>query len=105
MSPGEYRYVALDRRGSKIRGRLQATSAHEAMARLGSEGLTPIQVKTESSGLIASMSWRQSSPRGLAEWLRAIGLLIAAGAPLLSALSMVRQQARGAALRRLTETL
>lgn len=105
MSSDEFRYVALDAKGAKIRGLMGAASRHDVMARLRAEGLSPISVGASTSSSTASFYRRRLGPRRLAEWLRAIGLMLAAGAPLAGALAMVRQQNHGVRLRRLTEIL
>lgn len=104
MSSEDFQYEALDRKGGKIRGRVRASSLQDALTRLRADGLTPVEVAAASRDIGAMGRRRGPSSRSLAEWLRAIGLLLGAGAPLVRALAMVRQQANAPSLNRLTET-
>ncbi|WP_332773870.1 type II secretion system F family protein [Phenylobacterium sp.] len=104
MSSEDFQYEALDRKGGKTRGRVRAASLQDAVVRLRADGLTPIEVGAASQDMSSIGLRRGPSSRSLAEWLRAIGMLLGAGAPLVSALAMVRQQANTLSLTRLTET-
>lgn len=102
MSQQEFAFSAVDSRGRKVRGRKFASSARDAHAELRRDGLAPTSIKPASSrwGLGARHGVAASST-SIAEFLRALGMLLAAGAPLVTAIRMVGEQSRDPAVERL----
>lgn len=108
-----YEYKALDSKGKKVSGILDAESPRLLRARLRSEGLFPVEIQSvtqvettprepgKASGLL---QWdrllRRVKPQDRAGVTRQLATLVGAGIPVVSALDTIIQQMSNKALRR-----
>ena len=81
MSQVNFRYKAIDRRGARTRGVLQAATPEEAYRRIKAAGLRPLRLK---AGRPAGSGWRSTSvgPRELAQLTCQLAVLVEAGIPI-----------------------
>jgi len=108
-----YEYKALDSKGKRVSGILDAESPRLARARLRSDGLYPVEIHSSSQvevalqepgmasrGLQMGRFLRRVKPQDRAALTRQLATLVGAGIPLVSALDTVIQQISNNALRR-----
>ncbi len=93
----KFDYIALLPNGERDSGVIDASSRNAALQRLSVEGKTPLKLKQSTDGqLMAMLTGKQSatftSPGNekLAQFLRDLSILMQAGAPILTALRMIR---------------
>ena len=96
-----YDYVALDPRGRRVTGTVDAPSPAQARARLRSQGTYAVSID-ESAGQghpYGQGLWRRRlAPRELTAMTRQLATLLGAGVPLVEALDALLQQNPGRAL-------
>ena len=82
-----FRYTALDAQGARARGVIEAASESVALAQIESKSLTPVTVEQPRArrGLLG----RGASPAAMARAYSGAADLLAAGVPLLKALSLL----------------
>lgn len=110
-----YEYKALDPRGKKLSGMLDAESPRLARAKLRAEGLYPVEIHSVSSGapgieaeeplaqerkFTLPTVWRRVKPHERAALTRQLATLVGAGIPLVGALETVIGQTKNRALKR-----
>ncbi|MCX7693050.1 MAG: type II secretion system inner membrane protein GspF [Tepidimonas taiwanensis] len=89
-----YRYEALDERGNRRRGQIDADSARAARARLRAQGLAPIGVTEAGAADGTAAGQRRALNRTrLASWTRQLASLVAGGLPLERALATLADEA------------
>lgn len=89
-----YRYEALDERGNRRRGQIDADSARAARARLRAQGLAPIGVTEAGAAHGTAAGERRALNRTrLASWTRQLASLVAGGLPLERALATLADEA------------
>lgn len=99
MSGAQYRYLALDARGGRVRGDVSATSSANAAAALQSQGLVPVHLTLSTSGAITEKLGQTLREEALTELFFSLGQLTGAGVSLPNALATMRAQSRGASAR------
>jgi len=110
-----YEYKALDSKGRKLSGMLDAESPRLARAKLRAEGLYPVEIQSVSSGTATleleeplahgrrfsfPTILRRVKPHERAALTRQLATLVGAGIPLVGALDTVIGQVRNRSLRR-----
>jgi general secretion pathway protein F len=105
-----YEYKALDKKGRKISGLIDADSPRSARLRLRAEGFFPMEIhsgaemETKVPALPRGLSWgapfRRISGQQRAALTRQLATMLKAGIPLVSALDTFIQQTTHKALRR-----
>ncbi|RMF13741.1 MAG: type II secretion system protein GspF [Gammaproteobacteria bacterium] len=95
-------YVALDHRGKKRKGVLEADSARQARTRLREQGLSPVEVeqaKEKQSRTGFSLGRRGLSATDLAILTRQLATLVQSGIPIEEALGALARQSDKARIR------
>jgi type IV pilus assembly protein PilC len=106
-----FTYTALDARGMKKAGALEASDVTQVAVILRREGLFPIAVTLAAGGASpgkASFRWprlRPVAPKELAVFTRQLGTLIRAGLPLLRGLEVLGRQQDNSRFRAVIEAL
>lgn len=108
-----YEYKALDSKGKKVSGIVDADSPRLVRARLRAEGLYPVEIRSvsqveaspqepgkPSSLLHWDMLFRRVRPQDRAALTRQLATLVGAGIPVVSALDTIIQQMSNKALKR-----
>ncbi len=98
-----FRYVAVDPRGRRVRGKTAAVDAQDAYRRIASGGMTPVRVRQ-----VVGRNLRVGRPisRGeLAAMTRELSVLVQARMPLATGLAIMAQNERNANLARLLREL
>ncbi len=91
-----YEYKALDKKGKRIKGTLDAESQSQAGNQLRRQGVYPVSIirthqrQKKNKG---HLSWRQGvRPEEISVWTRQLATLLAAGIPLVQALDSLYEQ-------------
>src|SRR5262249_40515861 len=120
-----YSYVAVDPRGTELRGVLEVPDQSEALRRIKEMGLYPTKVReagqirgevkrAPARGEVAGQGLRffrfplflrRVGPRALSTFTRQLATLVEAGMPLLRGLRLLREQAENRALRTIINDL
>ncbi|MDT7928227.1 type II secretion system F family protein, partial [Tepidimonas sp.] len=102
-----FRYEALDQRGRRRRGHLDADSPRAARAALRARGLAPVTVSESGPESAGPTGWRRAplSRSRRATWTRQLAALVAGGLPLERALASLADEADTAAERELVAHL
>jgi len=85
----DFAFVARDRSGRRISGRLSVSSAQAAAAELESRQLLPISISEHSKFAIGRQKEHRVSTRALANFYRQLGDLMRSGVPILRALQLI----------------
>ena len=102
-----FEYKALDRRGKKVSGILDAESQRAARVKLRSDGFYPVEIQAGAraeatrklSGNVSSFQlFRRVSPQERAVMTRQLGTLLGAGIPLVSSLETIIRQTKNRAM-------
>jgi type IV pilus assembly protein PilC len=83
-----YEWVALDKRGVKMKGEMQARNASLVKAELRRQGMNPQAVKEKPKPLFGSAGSRVK-PRDVAIFSRQIATMMAAGVPMVQAFEII----------------
>lgn len=108
-----YEYRALDSRGKRVSGIVEAESPRSARARLRADGLYPVGLQSASQAQVPSPEsearpvgtdlgrfFRRVKSQERAAFTRQLATLVGAGIPVVSALDTIVQQVENRALRR-----
>lgn len=95
-----YRYDSYSRRGSRVKGTIDATSAQGAKELLRGQGLMPIsidEVRGEPQGFFASLGLFQARVefKTVILFTKQLGVLLRSGVPLLQAVDLLLEQFEG----------
>ncbi|KEQ18485.1 type II secretion system inner membrane protein GspF [Endozoicomonas numazuensis] len=107
---GVFAYEALDKKGKKRKGVLEADSARQLRQQLRSEGLAPVSIaesEQKSSGERASFSLfeKKASPGEVAMLTRQLATLVAASIPLEECLQALSRQVQKSHLKTMITTV
>ena len=83
-----YDWVALDRRGQKMHGEMQAKNASLVKAELRKQGMNPQTVKEKSKPLFGSAG-STIKPRDIAIFSRQLATMMAAGVPMVQSFDII----------------
>ncbi|MGA7296109.1 MAG: type II secretion system F family protein [Rhodanobacteraceae bacterium] len=83
-----YEWVALDKRGHKMKGEMAGKNAALVKAELRSQGMNPQSVKEKSKPLFGS-SGKRVTPRDIAIFSRQIATMMASGVPMMQAFEII----------------
>ncbi len=83
-----YEWVALDKRGHKMKGEMAGKNAALVKAELRSQGMNPQSVKEKSKPLFGS-SGKRVTPRDVAIFSRQIATMMASGVPMMQAFEII----------------
>ncbi|MGH8154689.1 MAG: type II secretion system F family protein [Rhodanobacteraceae bacterium] len=83
-----YEWVALDKRGARMKGEMQARNASLVKAELRRQGMNPQQVKEKPKPLFGAAGSRVK-PRDVAIFSRQIATMMAAGVPMVQAFEII----------------
>ena len=103
-----FNYIALDKRGIKIKGILEADSPRQVRQMLRDKGLTPLNLAGSRDSTVSSRKNRifvRVNLRDLALITRQLATLLQAGLPLEEGLSIVSQQTHSRKIRDILLTL
>lgn len=100
----EFRYVAQNSKGTKIKGVIEATSEARAYSQLKAQGLVPMSVKPAASGMQKEFSipgvQKRVKVKPLSVFAKQFGTLLKAGMPLVRALQVVTSQTENPTLKK-----
>lgn len=103
MSEQLFRYTAVDRHGSRLRGSINAPSLGDARERLRTRGLMPVKVAADRPGLFSSVS--AVNQRDIAALTRELSVLTRAKIPISHGLESIAAHERKPALRSLVSSV
>lgn len=83
-----FNYEGLDRRGSKIKGEIEAKNPALVKAELRRQGIQPTRVRRKPKPLFGG-SGKRITPRDIATFSRQLATMIKAGVPLVSAFDVI----------------
>src|SRR6185312_7354470 len=83
-----YEWVALDKRGVKMKGELQARNASLVKAELRRQGMNPQTVKEKAKPLFGAAG-KRVKPRDVAIFSRQIATMMAAGVPMVQSFEII----------------
>lgn len=83
-----YDWTALDKRGKRMKGEMQAKNASLVKAELRRQGMNPQQVKERAKPLFGA-SGKKVTPRDVAIFSRQIATMMASGVPMVQALEII----------------
>jgi type IV pilus assembly protein PilC len=83
-----YEWTALDKRGVKMKGELQARNASLVKAELRRQGMNPQSVKEKAKPLFGSAG-KRVKPRDVAIFSRQIATMMASGVPMVQAFEII----------------
>ncbi|MCE5234342.1 MAG: type II secretion system F family protein [Xanthomonadaceae bacterium] len=83
-----YEWIALDKRGTKMKGEMQAKSANLVKAELRRQGMNPQTVREKSKPLFGA-SGSRIKPRDIAVFSRQIATMMASGVPMVQAFDII----------------
>ena len=83
-----YEWVALDKRGHKMKGEMAGKNAALVKAELRSQGMNPQSVKEKSKPLFGS-SGKRVTPKDIAIFSRQIATMMASGVPMMQAFEII----------------
>ncbi|GAP65032.1 type II secretory pathway, component PulF [Mizugakiibacter sediminis] len=83
-----YEWVALDKRGTKMKGEMQAKNANLVKAELRRQGMNPQTVREKSKPLFGAAGSR-IKPRDIAIFSRQIATMMASGVPMVQAFDII----------------
>lgn len=102
-----YRYKAISASGESLKGRMDAASVEEVIARLQDQGHTPLDAVPADAGTAGrSFAWMQRGPfpgDQLAMFTHQLATLLGAGQPLDRALTLLQELPEGARAQKLIE--
>ena len=90
----EFNYTAIDKNGKQKKGTIEAEQKTAALAKLKSEGLTPVDIK-EASAMTKDIQFtfgNLTSPRDLSIFCRQFVSMLSAGVTIMDALRMLADQ-------------
>ncbi len=87
-----YQYVAVDQKGAKRKGKIEAPDTSRAERTLKLEGLIPIQVKETMFADNVSLGGKSVKPRTMAVFCRQMVSLLNAGVSIVDAFGMLADQ-------------
>ncbi|MBO4478274.1 MAG: type II secretion system F family protein [Lachnospiraceae bacterium] len=87
-----YQYVAVDQKGAKRKGKIEAPDTSRAERTLKLEGLIPIQVKETMFAENVSLGGKSVKPRTMAVFCRQMVSLLNAGVSIVDAFGMLADQ-------------
>ena len=97
---GKYKYSAVDTRGEKVNGVLEADSLHGVTTVLLDRGLRVSQVKEQRSVLQFEITTRKVKLAEVMQFSRQLASFVRAGVPLVEALEIVREETADKTLRK-----
>lgn len=100
MSATSFAYLALDKDGSRRRGRVSALTRHDALRALSVDGLSPIQLR-ERRPVLASLTARPIRAAEIAAFTRELAVLVEAKIPLGPGLASIAESETNPTLRAL----
>lgn len=108
----EYMYIAADRAGKKIEGKMEANNEGELRMSLRSQGYRPISIKKASMGQVDIGTYLKSLLGGgdsvkterLMNFIRQLQIMINSGVPLVQALELFHDQESDPTLKRILGT-
>lgn len=83
-----YEWIALDKRGTKMKGEMQAKNANLVKAELRRQGMNPQTVREKSKPLFGA-SGSRIKPRDIAVFSRQIATMMASGVPMVQAFDII----------------
>jgi type IV pilus assembly protein PilC len=83
-----YDWIALDKRGKRMKGEMQAKNASLVKAELRRQGMNPQQVRERAKPLFGSAG-KTVKPRDVAIFSRQIATMMASGVPMVQALEII----------------
>ena len=83
-----YEWVALDKRGIKMKGEMQARNASLVKAELRRQGMNPQAVKEKAKPLFGAAG-KKVKPRDIAIFSRQIATMMAAGVPMMQSFEII----------------
>lgn len=98
MSVSVFRYEAVNRSGSTVRGQVSALDEREAYRQLAAGGLTPTRL-SPARQLAAGFGGARARPRDVAAFTRELAVLLEAKIPLSHGLSSIAESEENAAMR------
>ncbi len=87
--PDFYAWSAVNRKGKKVNGEIQATSVMEAKAYVRRQGLTPSKVKKKPKPLFGMDGGKKIKPADIAVFTRQVATMLLAGVALVQTLEMI----------------
>lgn len=107
MAEGDllFRYVAIDARGQRVRGLVDAASDINAFERLRRSGLSPLTIRRHRGRGLRTSTAKSLTDREAAELLGNLGDLLKAGADMRSALEILASRSARPAVKDLCQTL
>ena len=94
----DFAYIARDRKGQKVNGRVSAGSQRDALALLDARALYPLEVKAEEVKA-ARGKFKRVQPQLVAITYNQLSSLLRSGVPLLRSLELLRDQTSHSGLR------
>ena len=94
----DFTYIARDRKGQKVNGRVSAGSQRDALALLDARALFPLEVKAEEAKA-ARGKFKRVRPQLAAITYNQLSSLLRSGVPLLRSLELLRDQTSHSGLR------
>lgn len=100
----EYAYVAQNSKGTKLKGKVEASSEARAYAALKAQGLVPISVKPAASGMQMEINIpgfkKRVKVKQLSVFAKQFGTLLKAGMPLVKSLQVITSQTESPVLKK-----
>ena len=100
---GKYKYSAVNTRGEKVAGTLEADSLHGVTTALLDRGLRVAEVTEQKSVLQFEITSRKVKPANVMHFSRQLAAFVRAGVPLMDALEIVREETADKTLRKVVE--